>query len=312
MAFIHISQFNPMTNEGGVAIFARNLADAVPDLKFLYHGEINRPWESVERINRKYLEDGAINAEDVVIADGYYGAGLSGKVDKLIVVCHSTYAGWLRDNLVWPTGDRGASLAWLAMAAEAQEPVYRSADAVVSVCGSAWNELWRFYRVDSRTIFNGVDTSVFVPGDDLPNDEIVSVAGADVNKGADIVTSLHVRHDKKINELGFDGLKQDRWLKHGIAVFPSRHEGGSFAQLEAMATNRKIVAAKTGFLDVDVPDRYFWGTRDIYHGTFNRLIDKAIDSPGRNPREWLIGYADIDVFRRTWRKYLGIEEENDG
>lgn len=306
MSIVHISQFDPLRSAGGVATFARDLERVFPGIKFLYHGPAEEPWHMAGIINRSFLNEGKISEEDIVIADGYYGAELAGKVKRLIVVCHSTYAGWLRDNLMYPYDQLNLSCVWLTRAARAQEPVYREADTVVSVCTSASEELWDFYKVESKTIFNGVNPSLF---NVLESDTVVEVAGNDINKGMDIISDLKTKAELSIFNLGYDGSIGERWAKHGIAVMPSRHEGGSYAQLEAMASGLDIVASYAGFFKHDVPRNLFYGTDDLYWRTFADMIHYTLDdrasayggSRGGALREWVKSNATLDIFKKKWR-----------
>ena len=313
MRYVHISQFNPLTTSGGVAQFGKHLAKAIPGLEFLWDNEAatNRPWLTAGALNRARLMENHLDSDITVIADGFFGLGLQGKVKRLITVCHSTYAGWLRDVLVNPHPELDNSLAWLAKAAEEQAIAYRESDCIVAVSESAREELWDFYGLDSVLIRNGVDVIDLTPDYSMVNASgVVEVAGNDYLKGRDIIERLR-EEGIKIDSLGFDGSMYDRWEHHAIALLPSRHEGGSYAQLEAMAMDKKIVAYQSGyFKDADVPQEYLWSTADFYWGTFNNLVkDALLCEDGKNPRQWVMKNATLDMFISNWRNLLGVEND---
>jgi glycosyltransferase involved in cell wall biosynthesis len=303
MGLVHISQFHPDKHQGGVAVFARHLRRVFRDIKFLAHEQLQEPWNALEPINIRFLSEGKIDPEDTVIADGYYGLGLEGRVKRLISVCHGTYVGWVRDWLMRPHPQLEKSIPWFTKAAVKQEHAYRIADAVVSVCTSAQEELWDFYRIESERVLNGVDVDRFTPGESGVG--ITEVAGSDVGKGADIIGDLREKGQKNIQQLGFEGDKADRWRGFDVAVFPSRHEAGSYAQLEAMATNLKIVASHSGFFKSDVPRNLLDGTDDFYWGTFDRMIDQALHGEAWDVRSWVLEHATLKHFADGWRGIVG-------
>jgi len=297
-SFVHISQFDPEKSEGGVAQFARHLKTVVPNLEFM---AMKNDWREMDH---DWWDPPS--SEAVVIADGYYGLGLGGEVKRLITVCHSTYAGWLRDALINPCD--GISYEWLLGAEELQERAYKESDDLVAVSESAQEELWTFYRLDSAMIHNGVDVEKFHADTYYVKDTICEVAGDDVNKGADIINELRNKGGLNIQPLGFDGDKQDRWSVHEAVVMPSRHEGGPYAQLEAMAMNLKIVAYRSGYFKSEVPKGYLWSTNDLFWMTFQRLVKAALGSENLNPREWVLENATLKMFQDNWKEFLEVND----
>lgn len=308
MSLLHVSQMNPETNNGGVAQFARHLKRAAPELKFVYRPKVD--WSNAEEMMGFAFRNGQIDAEDTVVADGYYGLGLGGKVKRLIVVSHGTYAGWLRDWAINLPPSYAKALPWFQEAADVQEQAYRQADEIVAVSTGAQEELWNIYGLGSTLIRNGIDVDEFSPdGSDLRRGTIFEVAGLhDENKGCDILGQLR---DKEKGNLVIDyqgghGETARPFRGYEIALMPSRHEGGPYAQLAALAMNKKVVGYNTGFLWGDIPDRYFWGTLDYYWGTFKRLAEDAMESESRNPREWVLQHATLELFCERWRELLDV------
>jgi hypothetical protein len=232
---------------------------------------------------------------------------------RLIIVCHSTYAGWVRDWAINPPPSYAKAIPWFIEAAGHQEQAYREADQLVAVSASAQEELWEIYRLESTLILNGVDTDLYYE-DRVASESIVEVAGHDENKGSDITHRLR-NEGVMIDGLGFEGEKVDRWKGYEIAFFPSRHEGGPYAQLEAMSMGKKIVGYKTGFLK-HLPDDLAWTTYDYHWTTFRDLLLEAMGSTAspahalggdeRPVRQWVLENATLEKFSESWRGFLGL------
>ena len=300
MAIYHIGKMNPDTHPGGVAQFARDLKSAIPELKFIhFEGKQDVPeW----RMSQMYALP-LLSQDDIVIADGFYGFGLGGHVKWLIVVCHGTYAGWIRDFLRMPSENRAEEsfLPYLMECQSYQERAYRECDSLVAVSTASAEDLWSFYRLESQVILNGVDTDLFCPPEHMRDDQqkVVEVAGDDIRKGSDIITKLR-SSGNKIHALGYDGAKHDRWKEFQIALLPSRSEGCQYAALEAMATGLKIVAYRSGVFRHDVPSDLIFGTFDFYWRKFQSLLDEARESDTRQTRDWVLNHASMERFRAAW------------
>lgn len=307
--FIHISAVNPDIGRGGVEQFARDLRTATGEMLFLsYHNPTLPPWETARTKNEENLAQGMIEPDDIVVADGFYGYGLhDGQVERLITVCHGSYAGMMREYMINPPPSFGPGLmAWLLEASRYQEATYRNSE-VVCVSKGAEIELQEIYGpgLDVHTIRNGVDLALYTPGE---GSGWVCVAGNDERKGSDIIRHLR-DNDQEISELGYDDEKPSLWRKYKYAILPSRYEGGQYAALEAMATNMQIVAYHSGFFNpLDVGEEYYVGTYDFFPRTFERLMVEMLDHEPMRPREWVQQHASIEQFRRDWRLFLGLEE----
>jgi hypothetical protein len=204
---VHIGAVDPEVGHGGVEQFARDLRDTFGEVEFLnYHVSSEPPWVTARRANEINLVSEAISEDDIVIADGYYGLGLAGKVKRLIIVCHGSYAGMLREFSINPTPSYGNSRAWLLQAEKAQARAYFDGE-VVSVSQHAAMELKEIYDLDSTVILNGVDASEFCPGTPVDGRVFVEVAGGDERKGCDTIEAIK-ELGIQINTLGYDGKSQ--------------------------------------------------------------------------------------------------------
>lgn len=302
--YIHISQENPEVGRGGVAQFGRDLKLAVPELEFMYGGS---DWAMAEANNLDRLERGLLDSDCVVIADGYYGGGLSGRVKELIVVAHGTYGGWLRDIQRRWLPEFDGSVQWLLEKARAQEKVFHESDRIIAVSTLAQEELWTIHRAESKVVFLGVDADLYSPADE-PRMTVCCVCGKDKLKGYDIVSRIAEKSHAIIHQLGFDGPKHKRWKNFYTALLPSRHEGGGYALLEAMSTGLKIVSGRTGYLVYDVPEKYVWASDDYYWGTFNKMLGhvNARSLEKCCAREWILENATLDIFCKKWQEVLNV------
>jgi glycosyltransferase involved in cell wall biosynthesis len=306
---VHIGAVDPERGHGGVEQFARDLQDARSDeTVFLsYHNPDTPPWVVAERSNKLNLESGVIQSDDIVVADGYYGLGLAGKVARLIIVCHGSYGAMLREYNINPPEKIGGMMSWMRSAAEQQERAYREGE-VVAVSDASAYDLYDIYGVQAHVIRNGIDLRKYRTTE--AENGWVEVAGKDLRKGSDTVEWL--REDgRDISRLGFKGEKEDRWLKFRYAILPSRYEGGQYAALEAMACNLTIVAYNSGFFDLDVGREYYYGTYDYFPRAFGYMMDDAERKPPLNPREWVYHNATIQQFKAEWRTFLD-EDKTDG
>jgi glycosyltransferase involved in cell wall biosynthesis len=313
-SIVHIGQMNPVTDPGGVAEHARCLRHAFPELKFIFNPSAGH-WAMAEAYNVELLDRGVLNSDTTVIADGYYGAGLAGKVKKLVIAAHGTYAGWLRDLMRNYLPGFEKDYPRLIESAQAQANVYREADLIVGDATLTQEELWEFYRVESEVVKLGIDTDIFKPsvvfGGTVGGK--VEATGGNGLKGADIISRL--REDGLIIEsLGYGYDKAARWREFECFIMPSRHEGGPYVLLEAMASGVSVIAHKTGLLTHDVPNDCVRVTTDLHHGVFARMIEGAEvarlsgrDFYSQNAYDWVRENASLDTFTEGWRRVMGVK-----
>jgi glycosyltransferase involved in cell wall biosynthesis len=311
---VHIGQMNPVTDPGGVAEHARCLRHAFPELKFIFNPSAGH-WAMAEAYNVELLDRGVLNSDTTVIADGYYGAGLAGKVKKLVIAAHGTYAGWLRDLMRNYLPGFEKDYPRLIESAQAQERVYHEADLIVGDATLTQEELWEFYRVESEVVILGADTGIFKPRSRLMSlgASIVEVAGGNGLKGADVIAKLR-DGGLDIENLGYGYDKPARWGEFDIFIMPSRHEGGPYVLLEAMASGVVVIAHRTGLLVHDVPDDCVFATNDLHHGAFARIADRVLqDGHGMlyhrrtSALDWVRENASLETFAEGWRKVMGVK-----
>jgi glycosyltransferase involved in cell wall biosynthesis len=245
---------------------------------------------------------GAIRPDDTIVADGYYGLGLAGKVRRLIVVAHGIYSALLEAQDAHPPANYDVERPKYAAAAEYQRTAFHECDEVVAVSRQVQDELREYDDVVSDCILNGVDTTKYTPGSGGVG--MVEVCGNNHKKGSPIVAAMRSR-GFEISPLGFDGDKWQRWRRYETALLPSFYEGGQYAGLEAMAVNLKVIAYKTGIFKKDVPEDYFFATDVLSTDAFIDLSrSAAVSRPSREPREWVLENATMTLFAQKWRKKI--------
>jgi len=297
---LHISCKNPDAHAGGVAQFARDLRGALGGkVGFFYYDNPHvPPWVLARRVNERFVSMGAIRPDDTIVADGFYGLGLAGKVKRLIVVAHGIYSALLDEQDAHPPASYDEVRPKFVDAARYQGEAFRECDDVVAVSRQVQKELRQYERVESDCILNGVDTEKYTPAKDGTG--IVEVSGTNHKKGAPIVAAMRAR-GFDITPLGFDGDKWRRWQRYDTALLPSFYEGGQYAGLEAMAVNLKVIAYKTGIFKEDVPEDYFFATDVLSTDAFIALTRRAASKrPPLAPRDWILENATLALFSRRW------------
>jgi glycosyltransferase involved in cell wall biosynthesis len=198
---------------------------------------------------------------DRIVVDGFWGCGLPEDA-PLTLVCHGTWAG-----LAAACGGVDGKLI------AAQGEAYRRFP-VVAVSESAARQVQTYHGTDPVAVIpNGVDLEVFRPVEGEPNDPpVVLYAGKGYGKGEDIVGWVKrllerraVAGEGHSRAQGASGLCHIEYLDAAIGMearvfqrgevflFPSRHEGDSYALKEAAACGLPVVASAVGMLANERP-----------------------------------------------------------
>jgi glycosyltransferase involved in cell wall biosynthesis len=206
---------------------------------------------------------------DLVISNGYLGAGYGARVPR-IHVYHGTFAGAVR--AVGATVSRRERVRNLVGYAGAEALAARGTRAVVCVSRAAAEEARRFYRVrDATVIANGIDTEVFAPIErarargelDLAQAGRYALFVGRVNegKGAGLLLAACERAGFELLVAGGDagaeainlGILAPRELAVAYnaadcVLFPSRYEACSYVVLEALACGVPLIATRVGWM----------------------------------------------------------------
>ena len=239
-----------------------------------------------------------------IVADGFWACGLPDSA-PVTVVCHGTWAG-----LAAACGGVDGEL----IAAQGVE--YRRFP-VVAVSESAARQVKRYHGADVAAVIpNGIDLAAFKPVERPPNDPpVVLYAGRGYAKGEDIVRHVGAQQAVPLQVEYLDappGMEARAYQRGDVFVFPSRHEGDSYALKEATACGLPVVASAVGALASERPAETCPRGRRIgeivegfeaadYCAALERVIANGRDY---QPRRWAEKHAGFGEFARRWREYL--------
>ena len=312
--YAHVSMFKP--NEfalGGVQVFQEHLQRAIPDLTLIswsdYSGHLDckelKDFDKAAVLNEWLLGQKIIDEETVVICDGYWSLGLSGKVARLISVVHGSYFGRFLNAQTHPWGEF-VGIDHI----EAQFETWKDPN-VETVCVSeeSMRELVIAGIDTSRAtvIHNGVDLDVYLPYKMQPNRVLMHAATSN-RKGLDIISAIMtIEPGIQIQPMNVrSGKAEDKAARLNEAkclIAPSRHEGNAYLLLEALACGVPLIAYETGLVpEMDARCGLF--TDDIAPNNFVRMIG-GFDERNHSPREWAEDNCDVKRFIKEWRAYLG-------
>jgi len=313
MNVIHVSKYKRNDKVGiqcgGVEKFAYYLSKAVPDLKLIswsdYPGWINvkQPdYVCAAVLNEYLLENGIVDDSTIVIADGYWGTGLQGKVGRLISVVHGSYFGrWLQSQ-VYPWGE-----------AVGMDHVFAQHDLwsdesvdVVCVSKDCADDLRRAgIDKDVEVIHHGIFLDIYRPPEE--RGELLMHGATSARKGADVIRALYDLFDIEVapmNEFSGRMTREARRLGQAkMLIAPTRHEGNAYLLMEALACDVPLVTYTTG-LACEMDD----GCGEILDDISPYAVREAMRRLDRRykvgmAREWAISHCDFDSFSKHWRSY---------
>ena len=234
---------------------------------------------------------------DHIIADGFWASGLPDDAPAT-VVCHGTWAG-----LAAACGGVARELI------DAQGEAYRRFP-VVAVSRAAARQVERYHGVRVAAIIpNGVDLGVFRPAERSANRPPVALyAGKGYGKGEDIVREVARELHGKVRVEYLNaaiGMEARAFQRGDVFLFPSRHEGDSYALKEALACGLPVVASAVGALEDERPPEIGevvegFAPEDYCAAMWRVLVNRE----AYQPRAWAERNADYREFARRWREYL--------
>jgi hypothetical protein len=280
---------------GGVAVYAEHLKWVFPDAVQVTSRKVKcRVRDGLERAiltGKEAERQGIIRRDDIVIADGYWGAGLMNQ-SRVICVVHGLYAGWY-----------GPDHRYSKFQSE-----YLPGHHVVPVSSFAAEEIRVFSgaKID-RLICNAANLDIFVP----PKER----------QRAFVVGTIFKGDKEKIFRLTLDSIAQRikmRWVggkwpdeivsglqRCSVFLHLSKHEGNSYAVLEALSCNLPVVGTATGLLwdsagrfGAVVPDDI--GPDDLIDVL--HLVHEQRDT--YNNRQWLEQNSSFELFAKSWKEYI--------
>jgi len=249
-----------------------------------------------------------VTRDDIVVVDGYWGAGLESKVRRLVSVCHGSYYGRFIQHQLYPWGEDISRTLIEKQMEFWEEPRVE----IVAVSGGAAQELYSYgIRKEIRVINNGVDLEAYRIMDDVEQKYLIHAATSAL-KGLDIINYLNNKRFYDIvfmNEFSGIFANEARRLNEAYLVFaPTRYEGCSYFLLESLACGIPVVTYAVG-IALDFDSRCGVVTDDLYG--IDRQLGYAIDryafskTARNNAREWAVEHCSYEVFCRSWLEYLG-------
>lgn len=205
----------------------------------------------------------------------------------------------------------------------------------VSVSSGAMREVRRWYRLSSVVLENGVDTSVFHPGDRLlARKELGINAGKPLalfvgrpesRKGGKIALEVAERLHLQLLHAGYPELPGAVWLgalapdelarafrAADVVLLPSYYEGCSFAVLEALACGAPLVTTETGWVPNLVKAIPGFGDFVAKPGELDPLVNAVRRVLGGDAESQQAAHAlvvqknSVDAFAARWTRYLEL------
>lgn len=330
---------------GGVPKFNRDIHAAFPDREckhfcwtdFPWHPEVDErgetEWGRARILNDYLVKSRLISSDDVVIADGFWAAGLE-HLPLAVSHSHGIWSHLTKDDVdAGKQPDMPYHHAAQVAFRQRWIDLGKHITAVSEFIAEQMKLQWGF--IVERVINNGVDTEIFRPLNPLDGSEEKYLQRGRVNLDKPVI--VHGINDKTNTNKGWDHIellqKFEDWdvlsldefsQKLGISkpdalpqatlmVHPSGYEGNSMFVAESMACGLPVVGYDVGFL---------WSLRNNgFVGqvlplaqrnpklTFAAAIELAFHSAGRyfcsaTVRNIALKELSISKFRQNWNSYV--------
>lgn len=321
---------------GGVPKFNRDLHAAFPDRErvhfcwadYPWHPEIDSrgetEWGRARILNEHLVRTRLVGPDDVVIADGFWAAGLE-HLPLAVSHSHGIWSHLTADDV--KAGKQpdmpyhhAAQVAFRQRWTKLRKHFTAVSDFIANQMKLQWG-----FGVD-KVINNGVDTDVFKPID-FQKEKLLVVHGvndkSNANKGWDHIEAIIETVGSNVDVMSldeasfkFDLMKPMALAAADIVVHPSGYEGNSMFVAEALSCGVPVVGYNVGFLwtvekrlGINVLDRNKRSPK--YMADAVKCLLEAPDlfeHMGNVSRETALESLSIKDFRSNWRDYVeGIE-----
>lgn len=248
---------------------------------------------------------------DVAVTDGYWGAGITRH--PVAAVIHGTWAQF-HVNMMNPSP-------WLNAEVRAQHDAFNAINVFPVACSrAAARELEQHHRRQAAaTILHGVDLKAFYPRkvggftpDHIP---VVLHAATNEKKGSGLMPGItrELGPEYFVSYLQAKAGEEPQAFQRGdLFLHPSKHEGCSFALIEAIATGLPIATTDVGMFE-DIPDFSVGRVLPISTTVAQwAAVVREIWGDGRTPykkyaeeaRRTAKDIADFERFKAEWVMFL--------
>lgn len=332
--------YTSLNASGGVPAFNRALHSAFPDREckhfcwedFPWHPEVDAQgeteWGKARRLNEYLVRSRLIGTDDVVVADGFWAAGLE-HLPKAISVAHGIWSHLTLEDV--QAGKQPDMPYHHAAQVEFRRRWCGLGKRMTAVSDFIANEMKRQWGFEvDRVINNGVDTELWKPMTNrLPRARPLVLHGvndaSNLNKGGDHVVLLAKELDADVLSFddgvdryrfaGKDFTRPEALAQADIFVHPSGYEGNSMMVAEALACGVPVIGYDVGYL---------WSIKDCYGSVIDRTkrspeftLAAARDLLSNEPlqtrlrgqgRDLATRDLSIVCFRDSWREYIDFVE----
>jgi len=274
--------------KGGVGVYSDYLKKVFPSLRIVSCDSIadfnlrNQFFLLREPIAAKAVSEYFLKkysdknlAEQVIFTNGMFGWALKKKEvnAKIVSISHGCYASFA-DTAMKKTNPDYYRIRFLYSFFEKKS--LSNADVRVSNSVFTQEKILEYYGLDSKVIYNAIDTALFKPSDknkarqllNLPLDKkiVIFVGRPNKTKGFDIIEAL-AKEQKDVlflcvmypevvsvykNIIVKSNIPNNQLNNYysaaDVCVFPSRYEGFGYVPIESLACNTPVIASNTGIM----------------------------------------------------------------
>lgn len=292
---------------GGVPVHCHYLKKVFPKAIHLTCSKVGVKKDAIQKMafNLGHMAEqkGLIKSDDLVIADGFWGCGLSNQ-NRVIVVCHGILA-----------GDVGVK----HFLSQFQKH-YIQGKHCIAVSRNSATECRKSYGVECRaTIVNGVDLNIFHPPETKVKEFTVGFiepqGKIQLAKYSNLIDKIKSTFKTRTIKGSWPYEIAEEYQKCSAYLHLSRYEGCSYAVNEALASGLPVIATPVGLLG---DYRTFLSTYGISVGevvptittTYEEVKEKILkiyhNYNNYKPVEWCHRYCNYVQFAKEWRNYVTI------
>lgn len=332
MSDLILTSFTPISAGGGVPRWNRDMKGWCPAARHYswddiiqVYGDSGAPeWEKAKILNRWLVSTGRIKKDDVVVADGFWAAGLEDH-PNVVSVCHGIWSHLTNDDVI--AGRQPEFPTHHAVQVDFRRKHLERRGRLVSVSDFITDQMRLQWGFESFVINNAIDLNSFCPRKEyVKRDRPLIIHGVttsnkgfdhiDILKGLDVDVMLLDEAQRRLNIPKYDALAQA-----DLVVHPSAYEGNSYFVLESLACDVPIIGYDVGLMYQAVKERapVGWvisGRQRSPEKTFEvvkRALELIRPASGISTLQYTVGGRvwaknfSIEKFGGAWKSYLEKE-----